>query len=469
MSRFYSLFTQNLVLPVYDIARGTSRFKFSRVLHKTQWLPREEIERLQTRNLHALLKHAYETVPYYRRVFRERGLSPSDIKSVDDLVKLPILTKEDIRKNFSDLISRGFPKSELIPYKSGGSGDQLMFYISKEQLSWEVAAEYRAYSWAGYKLGDRCFMFWGSPIDLSKYKSMVKRFTKTFERILIADTYVMSDEVLGRLAYSLGKFNPEIVRGYATSIYMMAKYLLEKGVDYVRPRAVITSAETLLDFRRKTIEEAFGCPVFDFYGSREIGALAAECEEHSGYHISAENVVIEFVRENEHVAVGEEGLIVVTSLKNFGMPFIRYRIGDVGKPSDEVCNCGRGLPLMSSIEGRVSEFMAVYDKHLGHVVPVGPIYPVIIYALMHVPLKSCRVIQESLEKVVVKAVKNKGYSQEHTDFLISYMHNFLGDNIMIEVEFVDSLPPLPSGKTPLFTSKINAFDQPSTKTRSSKL
>jgi len=458
MSRFYPLLVQNFVLPVYDMVRGTSRFKFSRMLQKTQWLPRKEIERLQTRNLHALLKHAYETVPYYRRIFRERGLTPSEIKSVNDLVKLPILTKTDVRKNFEDLVSRGFP-SRLISKKSGGTGNQIKFYITNEQLSWEVAAEYRAYGWAGYRLGDRCFMFWASPMDLSAYSNMVRRFTKDFERILVGDTYVMSNEALSRFAYLLGKFNPEIIRGYTTSVYMMAKYLLEKGVCHVRPRAVITSAETLFDFMRKTIEKAFGCPVFDYYGSREVGALAAECEEHSGYHISAENVVLEFVSEGEHVTTGEKGLILVTSLRNFGMPFIRYNIGDVGRPSDEVCSCGRSLPLISSIEGRVSEFMAVYNRGLGRVVPVGPVYPIIIYALMHVPLDAVRVIQEGLDKVVVKAVKGKAFSQEHLDFLINYMHKFFGDNITIEIEFVDCLPPLPSGKRSVFVSKIDPFEQ----------
>jgi len=457
VSKIYPLLMKNLVLPVYDIVKGTSRFKLGKVLEKTQWLPREEILRLQTMNLRVLLKHAYETVPYYRRIFRKRGLSPSDMQSVDDLLKLPVLTKVDVRKNFRDLMSQGFPRNRLISQKSGGTGDQVKFYVTKEQLSWEIAAEYRAYNWAGFRRGDRCFMFWASPIDLSKYNSAAKRFTKTLERIFVADTYVISREVLSRFAYLLGKFNPEIVRGYASSVYMMAKYLLESGVDYVRPRAVITSAETLFDFMRKTIEEAFGCPVFDYYGSREIGALAAECGEHSGYHISAENTVLEFVREDEHVTAGEKGLIVVTSLRNFGMPLIRYNIGDVGSPSDKVCSCGRGLPLLSSIEGRVSEFMAAYDKQARRVVPVGPVYPVILLALMNVPLKSVRVIQESLDKLVVRAVRDQGYSQKHTDFLVGYMHKFLGDNIVIEVEFVDSLPPLPSGKRSSFISKINPF------------
>jgi len=386
-------------------------------------------------------------------------LSPSDIKNVDDLVKLPILTKADIRKNFEDFISRGFPRSRLISYKSGGSGDQVKFYITKEQISWEVAAEYRAYDWAGYRLGDRCFMFWDSPIDLSKYSSLAGRFTKSLERIFIADTYVISREAFSRFAHLLWKFHPEIIRGYATSVYLVAKYLLEKGVDCVRPRAVITSSETLFNSMRKTIEEAFGCPVFDYYGSREIGALAAECEEHSGYHISAENVVMEFVREGEHVAAGEDCVILVTSLRNFGMPFIRYDIGDVGRPSNEVCSCGRGLPLMSSIEGRVSQFLAVYDKRMGRVVPVGPVYPVTEVASMHTPLERYRVIQESLDNVVVKVVKGKGYSQKHTDFLVKHIRKYLGDNIAVEVEFVDSLQPLPSGKRSAFISKINPFKQ----------
>lgn len=457
MDRFNRLFAQDFVLPVFDLARGTSRFKFGRVLQKTQWLTRKEIERLQNRNLRVLLKHAYASVPYYRRIFRERSLMPSDIKRLDDLVKLPMLTKADIRKNFGDLISRIFPRGRLIPYQSGGTGDPIGFYITKESFSWEVAAEFRAYGWAGYRLGDPCFVIWGSPPDLSKYEGMISRFTRIFENILVVDAFVMTDEVLGRYSSLLKKFNPRIVRGYAHSVYMLAKYLLEKKIDSVRPRAVITTAETLLDPKRKSIEEAFGCPVFDDYGSREVGAIAAECKEHQGYHISAENVVLEFTREGEEVAAGEDGEILVTSLRNFGMPFIRYQIGDVGRPSDDVCSCGRGLPLLSSIEGRTIEFLRVYDKQSGRVVPVSP--AVFEISLGHLPLKHYRIYQESLKKIVVKAVKEKGYSQEHTNFLARYLRNYFGNDTMIEIEFVDYLPPLPSGKRPLAISKINSFEQ----------
>ncbi|MGB9841305.1 MAG: phenylacetate--CoA ligase family protein [Candidatus Bathyarchaeales archaeon] len=458
MSSAYSLFAENLLLPFYDFVRGTCRFKCSRVLDKTQWLSKKEIQRIQVDNLRALLTHAYETVPYYRRIFKERKLIPSDIRCTDDLVKLPVLSKADIRRHYWDLVSRGFPRNKLVSSVSGGTGDQIKFFVTKEQQSWEVAAEFRAYGWAGYRFGDRCVVFWGSPVDLSKYSGLIKRFTSYLERVFVLNTYVLSDDVLERYVRIMRKVRPLAVRGYASSVYMVAKYMLKIGCDDIRPRVVLTSAESLMDFQRKTIEDAFGCKVFDYYGSREVGAIAAECEEHSGYHISAENTLLEFVRDGEHVSAGESGEILVTSLRNFGMPFIRYAIGDVGKPSDELCRCGRGLPLMSSIEGRVSQFMAVYDKQLGRVVPVSTAAPgPFSWVLMQVPIESYRVIQESLDRIVIVAVKGEAYRQEHSDFVINYMRKLLGYNVTIEFKFVDYLPPLPSGKRSLFISKINPF------------
>jgi len=346
----------------------------------------------------------------------------------------------------------------LVASRSGGTGDQIRFYVTREQLSWEVAAEFRAYGWAGYKLGDRCLMFWGSPVDMSRQAGLVKRFTNCLERVVVVNTYVVTDEVLAKYAEIMRLLKPEIVRGYASSVYLMAKFLLREGLECPRPRAVLTSAETLFPDQRRTIEKAFGCPVFDYYGSREIGAIAAECKRHEGYHVSAENVLLEYVRDGEHVAPGEDGVILVTSLRNFGMPFIRYAIGDVGKHSDESCACGRGLPLMASIEGRVSQFMAVYDKKLKRIVPVSTAAPgPFSMVLMQVPLESYRIVQESLDRVVIKAVKGKGYTHEHTDFLVEHMRKILGDNIKVEFEFTDYLPPLPSGKRSVFISNINPF------------
>ena len=299
-------------------------------------------------------------------------------------------------------------------------------------------------------------MFWGSPIDKAKYKTMIGSFTKTLERIQVSDSYLMSKENVSTYADSLRVFNPEIVRGYTTSVLTVAKYLLENKDDFVRPKSVITHAETLFDSDRKIIEEAFDCPVFDYYGSREIGAMAAECEEHCGYHISMENVLIELEKDGEHVAAGEKGAIIITSLRNFGMPFLRYRVGDIGVFSEEKCNCGRGLSLLSSIEGRVADFMTVYDKQKDQIVTVGPMYPFFEIAAMKIPIESYQVIQEKIDEVVIKIVKGNGYSSKDTAFLLGYVNQVFGENVEVHIDFVDHIAPSASGKRSSFVSKVSS-------------
>jgi len=239
----------------------------------------------------------------------------------------------------------------------------------------------------------------------------------------------------------------------------MAKYLVDNNITDVRPKSVITTAETLFDHMRETIEKAFDCPIYDYYGSREMGSFAAQCEEHGGYHISAENVVLEFTRDGENVANGEKGEVIASSLRNYGMPFLRYQLGDVGVPSDELCVCGRGLPMMSSIEGRCVEYLARYDEELDKVVPVGPLFPLVNRAMYASPVKDIRLVQEDLETLTFLIVKDEGYNDENTQFIEKRVRRELGDKLIINFEFVDEIPPLGSGKRVNFISKINPFTQ----------
>jgi len=272
------------------------------------------------------------------------------------------------------------------------------------------------------------------------------------------DPFVLSNEVLSGFVDMLEKFNPEVIRGYATPVYMMAKYLLKAGIDIVRPKSVITSAEVLFDPMRKTIEEALGCPVFDFYGCREIGAIASECQEHSGYHIAAENVVVEFARNGEPVSCEEKGSILLTGLRNYGMPLIRYENGDVGKPTTDACSCGRGLPLMESLEGRITQFLAVRDKKTEQIVPIyEPVVEFVILSLKSSP-DGFRVIQESLDHIVVQ-ISEKHVGSTDIDFLIAHLRSYLGEETKIEVQCLSRLPPLPSGKRSVLISKVNPFEQ----------
>ena len=457
MSLYNKLF-EELVNPLYDFARGTKRGEYNRKLEKTQWLSKEEIRRAQEKNFRQLINHAYETVPYYRRVFKERGLTQDDVRTIEDLKKLPVLTKGDVNRNLGDLVSNQFKQERLIPYQSGGSGEPLRFYITRESRSWELAAEIRAYRWAGYKPGDTCFLLWGSSMDLEKRVNLSGELTRRLERIEVGDAWQLSDDVLRGFTERLIKRRPKVIKGYANAVYMLAKYIKENDVINVRPTSVITSAEKLIEPRRRDIEEAFGCQVYDYYGSREIGAIAAECDHHSGYHISAENVVLEFVRDGEHVSPGEQGEIVATNLRNFGMPLIRYRIGDTGILSDEMCGCGRGLPVMKSIEGRVSQFVSMFDRDANKVIPLLAAGPgIIAKAMDQVPVEDFRVLQEDLAKITILIVPKQGFSADDERFILDFLYGYVGKYIGVEIRRVDNLPSLPSGKRSVVVSMIDPF------------
>ncbi len=452
----YSQLFGSFILPFYDLARGTSRCRYSKVLDKTQFMTLHEINSLQDFNLRRLIKHAYETVPYYRRAFRDRQLTPQDIKTSQDLVKLPILRKSDIRSHFAELISKDSSDDRLIPYSTGGTGSPLQFYITKESMSWEIAAEYRAYGWGGYKPGDSCFLLWGSRRDLKT--NIARRMSAYIERRISCDPFVLSEAVLENVSKILKKFSPRVIRGYATPVYVLSKYLLKNRVR-VKPKVVITSAELLTGDMRKVISQAFQCPVFDFYGSREIGAIASECQVHSGYHISSENVVVEFLKDNEIVR-SEEGQILLTSLRNYGMPLIRYQNGDVGEPSIDECTCGRELPLMKSIKGRVSQYLATRDLNTGKIVPVeASVIMDHFMTLLKTPPEMYRIVQERIDHLLLYVVRGSRYSEGTTAIIINELRNIFGPQTDIDVKFVDVLAPLQSGKRTPVISSLNTFER----------
>jgi len=421
--------------------------EFSRMC-ASQWFRRERILDIQQRRLRALINHAYENVPYYHRILKDRGLHPSDIKSVEDLNRLPRLTKDDVRSNFEDMVAANFSRAEIIPCATGAStGEPLQFYVTKDHLNCMHAAELRANGWCGYRLGDKHALLWASQFDLKRSEKLRHRIEYMLDRRIMLNCFRMSRESMRIYARRLKKFKPKIVRGYASAVYLFAKFMLHEGVDNIKPKAVITSAETLSDPERRMIEEAFRSEVYDFYGSREAGAMASECSEHSGYHISAENYVLECVTEGERAASGETGVILITNLRNYAMPFIRYEIGDLGKFSDGVCSCGRGLPMISSIEGRTTDIIVTQD---GNFLP-GLILTIIFFDL---PVKQYRIIQEKSEEITVKIVRASGYSEKDTRHIMRGLRKVIGRGIEIRLEFVHSIPLTKSGKRRPIISKI---------------
>lgn len=431
----YGKILRRTVVPIHF----RSWWTYYKQLRESCKLPLEEIKEIQSERLRALIKHAYENVPYYHKKFREAGVKPIDIKNPEHLIKLPILTRSDVRENFNDLIAANLPKEKLVPNATGGStGEPLQFCVTKESIAHGSAAAHRAYEWYGWEFGDRIAYLWGSPIDLSAQEKIRKKLFNLISRRIYLNAFNMSEEEMERFARKLIKFKPKAIIAYASAVYIFSKYVKNKGIEGIRPKVIISQAEKLFDYQRKVIEEVFECKVFDFYGSREIIAMASECIKHIGYHISAENVVLEFVRNGKHVSPGEKGRILVTDLHNYAMPFIRYENGDIGVPTNETCSCGINLPLMKSIEGRITDALLIGGTIISS--------PSLTLVFKNHPIKQYQLVQETENKIVIKIVKANSYSQKNTEELYKMMRKIIGDNANLDIIFVDNIPPAKSGK-----------------------
>lgn len=451
----YNLIARHILAPVLDFSRGTRTLKCLKELEESQWWSRDKILELQNQRLRQLVRHAYDNVPYYRRLFDERALKPKDIECSEDLVKLPILNKRLIRSNFDNLMAQGFPAKELIPNATGGStGEPLSFYSTRNDLhNWGFAAAQRAYRWAGNEIGEKCaWLRWMRPYR-SKMEKLRETAARFFERILLLNPIEMSVESLPLFIRKLEDFQPTILQGYPSAIYLLARFMEREGKPRLRPKAIITTSEQLYDYQRDLFSKVFQCETYSHYSSWEVHAIATECPEHSGYHIAAENVIVEIADdEGESVPVGEEGRVLITNLHNYAMPFIRYDMGDVGVGSDKTCPCGRGLPLLAALSGRTTD---VIITRSGKSIP-GTALPWRFLASLGV--EQFQIVQETYERVVVKLVLGREYPQEHADRLtreiISRYRPIFGEDVDIAIEFVDQIPSTGAGKRRVVVSNL---------------
>ena len=451
----YSWIARHILAPVLDFSRGTRTMKCLKELEESQWWSRDKILELQNQRLRQLVRHAYDKVPYYRNIFDERALKPDDIERVEDLVKLPVLTKQLIRNNFDNIMARGFPTKELIPNSTAGStGEPLVFYSTRDdQYNWGFAAAQRAYRWAGNELGEKCvWLRWVRP-----YRSKMEKFRETsaqfFERILFLDAREMSAEKLTLFVRKLEKFQPAFIRGYPSAIYLLARFIEREGKPRLRLKAIITTSEQLYDYQRDLFAKVFGYETYSHYTSWEVHAIATECPEHSGYHIAAENVIVEIVDdEGGLVPVGGEGRILITNLHNYAMPFIRYDMGDVGVSSDKACPCSRGLPLLAALNGRKCDIIFTRS---GKSIP-GMAIPKEFLAPFGI--EQFQIVQETYQRVVVKLVLGREYPAEHLDKLtreiISQYQPIFGEDMDITIELVDQIPLTREGKRRVVTSNL---------------
>lgn len=414
------------------------------ILSKTQWQSSSELVQFQQQRLSRILSYAFEHVPYYHKMFKTVGMQPTDIRNISDLNKLPILTKDIIRKNLSDLVPTNIQKNKLIPTATGGStGEPMKFYINDNWNAWNMAAAYRQWSWAGYNVGDKMAYLWSAPQDISSQAMLKTRILNKVHRTIFLDAHKLTEQTIDEYVRILRSFRPKVINAYASAIYVIAQYMEKKGITGIHPKAILTSCETLFPYQREIIEQSFGCQVYDYYSGRDTTFHAGECSEHIGYHMAVENAVVEFIKNNEPVAPGEIGKMVITDLENYAMPFIRYEIGDLGQVSTERCSCGRMLPLIKEISGRIRDVIVTKDgKYL-----TGAFISTLFYDNkgMTKGIQQYQFIQKTKDHAILKIVKGEDYSEKELAFIIKKINEQCGD-MKIDIEFVDVILPTVSGK-----------------------
>ncbi len=447
----YNTLARNLLLPIGDIFLGTSLSRHMKLFNKSQMWSYEQLEEYQNRKIRQLIIHAYNNVPFYHNLFRNLELYPEDIKSPEDLKKLPILTKEEIKKNFPDFLATNIKELGPIPRRTGGTtGKPFRYYLDRDSLSASWAVTFRGWNWSGYKYGDKIVTIAGSSLVPDKKAPLKKRIRSFMERNHGFSGAHLSNEIMAGYTKKIQKINPEFLRGYPSSIFSFARFVKKKNIRNINLRAVFVTAEVLYPHQREFIESTFGCPVFNHYGCGDGGANANECEEHTGHHISSDRAIMEFVdQENkeEWVSPEERGEIILTDLFNYAMPFIRYSPADIGVLSAEKCPCGRCLPLLKDIEGRTTDIIEFSNG----ISLSGPAFTLVFkdFNLDHYQL-----IQKTRDKLLIRLVKDENYSEAESKRILEIMRYHCGEGVELKLEFVEGISTTKNSKFKFIISEI---------------
>lgn len=444
----YQKLVAGVLFPLHERLKSHDTTAVHREMDKTQWLTPAQMSELQVRNLRDFLQRIEKTVPYYRSLFAEHSFRPADIKNITDLQRLPLMDKAVIRANTEDLKAEG--AQNLQRFNTGGSsGAPLVFYLGTERVSHDVAAKRRATRWWDVDLGDSEVVVWGSPIELGA-QDRVRLLRDRLFRTQLLSAFEMSETNLDNFIDRIAQIKPAMLFGYPSSLAMIATRAKERGLelDQLGIKVTFVTSERLYPHQRETIESMFGCPVANGYGGRDAGFIAHECPKGS-LHLTAEDIIVEIVDEDGQVLpAGSSGEIVITHMFTSEFPFVRYRTGDVGVLDDQPCSCGRGLPVLASVEGRTTDFITAADGTVMHGLAL-------IYVLRDIPeVGEFRIVQESLLLTRVEIIVSDINETELTATIQEQFRLRLGSEVDVQVEYLTEIPREKSGKFRYVVSKV---------------
>jgi phenylacetate-CoA ligase len=446
---------------VISIRNRNSRFRKNlKSIEKSQWFTYEEIRRIQYNKLQKLLNYSYSNIPYYKELFNKEKINVSDIKSLDDLRKIPRLSKKIIRENIDNMLSSLMDKSTLIKLTTSGStGEPVTVFRNINAQNIHTAAGWRFRKWAGHDIGDKYARIWGESVPVknksviisfikSQIRQILDNITEPIERLNANDT--ISNSLMENFFLRIKRKKIRLLIGYASSVYFFAQFMNKHHSGEMKFKSVRTISEMLHKYQRDLVEKVFDCKVFDTYGNRENGLIAAECSSHKGYHINAENLYLEILdKSGKPVSPGSTGEIAVTDLNNYAMPLIRYLTGDIGSLSPITCTCGRGLPLIEKIEGRILDALFTSNgSSINGLVFSG------FFINYSDGIEKYQFIQNLKGEADLFLKLSKPFTKDQFELFQKNLTTYLNNRLLIKYHIVDEIPLQKSGKHKFIISNI---------------
>ncbi|MBN1318586.1 MAG: phenylacetate--CoA ligase family protein [Anaerolineales bacterium] len=432
LSRFY----WNLYL-IYH-GRGQSRYPFKRLA---------DIQRDRDRRVRAMVAHAYRTVPYYRDTMDSLGLKPSDIRTVDDLNRLPLIDRSTVRRNPERFVSANEPHDRYLKIATGGtSGIPCSIFHDKRSIFQNSAHGERERSIMADLVGKR--MGYREAVIGSTFSTAQKihQFTRELGffpvGINIERRFLSISSSLEENIQILNDFRPDIIQSFGSYLQVLFPHLLETGLPFHKPRVVAFSSDGLSNSVRRLIEEQFHIPVLSTYQAGEAFKIGFECREHQGYHVNEDIYPLRIVDEGGNtLPPGETGDVVISNLVNRGTVLLNYRIGDVAQLQPAPCSCGRSLPLLSFIQGRTDDWI-----NLESGVKIHPVRIRLIFTNLDM-VWQYQVIQRSAQHLDVSIVAANGYDHHEIQNRIkASFAEICGKDIMVDIRFVAEIERTNGGK-----------------------
>ncbi|NYE60109.1 phenylacetate-CoA ligase [Duganella sp. 1224] len=444
----YTALVSTLLFPLHEWVKRHHSVALRQAMEASQWWSPGQIASLQLARLRELLLYASEHVPYYRQLYARIGFDATRVQDLRDLRALPILRKSHINDHRDDF--RSDTATRLQRFTTGGSsGEPLIFYLGKQRVSHDVAAKWRATRWWGVDIGDREAVLWGSPIELHAQDLWRARRDRLLRSDLLP-AFDLSPTRLDDYLARLQRQRPAMLFGYPSVMCLLVQHAQSRHItlDRLGVKVVFVTAERLYEDQRAQLSSAFAAPVANGYGGRDAGFIAHECPE-GGMHITAEDVIVEILdTHGQPVPPGDSGAIVITHLASRDFPFIRYATGDIGALDPRPCPCGRGLPLLQRVEGRVTDFVVARDGTVMHGLAL-------IYILRDLPqVRAFKIIQETLDCTRVLLVSVDGLPAPLRLSIVTQFRARLGATVDIVIEEVAAIPTEASGKHRYVISKV---------------